>query len=258
VTTIGRQRINWGQNLVWNPNDVFNVYSYFDIDYEERPGSDAIRFQLYPNYTSTAELTAKIDSGKNVTAAGLYRFNKWNYDIQLLGGVLNSEDYVAGLGFSGNIKGAALRGELTWFRSIDNFNDTAGYVMTSLGLDYAFKNSLMVQFEFLFSDLPASSMGFLEFYSGPLSVKNLAFTRYSVFGAMSYPINPLLQGSFAVMYFPKMEGFFIGPSVSYSIGNNLDLGFFLQFFSGKTEQSPGYEKSREDLVFSYLRLRWNF
>lgn len=38
---IGRQRINWGQTLVWNPNDVFNAYSFFDFDYVERPGSDA-------------------------------------------------------------------------------------------------------------------------------------------------------------------------------------------------------------------------
>ncbi|HNW56442.1 MAG TPA: hypothetical protein PKM69_01615, partial [Bacteroidales bacterium] len=31
----GRQRINWGQTLVWNPNDIFNSYSFFDFDYIE-------------------------------------------------------------------------------------------------------------------------------------------------------------------------------------------------------------------------------
>ncbi|TFH49101.1 MAG: hypothetical protein E4G92_02455, partial [Bacteroidia bacterium] len=35
----GRQRINWSQSLVWNPNDIFNTYSFFDFDYIERPGS---------------------------------------------------------------------------------------------------------------------------------------------------------------------------------------------------------------------------
>lgn len=39
----GRQRINWGINLVSNPNDLFNTYSFFDFDYEERPGADALR-----------------------------------------------------------------------------------------------------------------------------------------------------------------------------------------------------------------------
>ncbi|MDH5608486.1 MAG: hypothetical protein OEY56_03320, partial [Cyclobacteriaceae bacterium] len=34
----GRQRVNWGVNLAWNPNDIFNAYSFFDFDYSERPG----------------------------------------------------------------------------------------------------------------------------------------------------------------------------------------------------------------------------
>ncbi len=48
--TLGRQRINWGQTFVWNPNDIFNAYSYFDFDYIERPGSDAVRFQFFPSF----------------------------------------------------------------------------------------------------------------------------------------------------------------------------------------------------------------
>jgi len=30
--TLGRQRINWGMNLVWNPNDIFNSYNFLDFD----------------------------------------------------------------------------------------------------------------------------------------------------------------------------------------------------------------------------------
>ena len=90
--TIGRQRINWGQSFVWSPNDLFNYYSFFDFDYEEKPGSDAVRIQFYPSYSSKLDLAVKIDSAKKVTAALLYRFNKWNYDIQLLGGEINQEN----------------------------------------------------------------------------------------------------------------------------------------------------------------------
>ena len=36
--TIGRQRINWGINNIWNPNDIFNAYNFLEFDYEERPG----------------------------------------------------------------------------------------------------------------------------------------------------------------------------------------------------------------------------
>lgn len=258
VLTAGRQRINWGQNLVWNPNDVFNVYSYFDFDYEERPGSDALRVQFYPKMTTTAELAVKADSSGRVTLAGLYRFNRWNYDIQLLGGVLNGEDIVSGLGFSGNLGGAAFRGELTLFRAADHFRDTSLYVMTALGSDYSFGNSLMVQFEFLYSGLPGDLQGFDEFYSEPLSVKKLAFTKYSLFAAANYPINPLLQGNLAVMVFPGIDGYFAGPSVSYNLKENVDLGLYLQHFSGKIKLPGSLQKTREKLTLAFLRFRWHF
>jgi hypothetical protein len=44
---MGRQRINWGVNLVSNPNDLFNTYSFFDFDYTERPGADALRVKHF-------------------------------------------------------------------------------------------------------------------------------------------------------------------------------------------------------------------
>ena len=43
--SIGRQRVNWGINTIWNSNDLFNAYNFIDFDYIERPGSDVIRFQ---------------------------------------------------------------------------------------------------------------------------------------------------------------------------------------------------------------------
>ena len=40
--SIGRQRVNWGVNTIWNNNDLFNAYNFIDFDYIERPGSDVI------------------------------------------------------------------------------------------------------------------------------------------------------------------------------------------------------------------------
>ena len=53
---IGRQRINWGLNTIWNPNDIFNAYNFLDFDYEERPGNDAIRIQRFLNEQSKLEV----------------------------------------------------------------------------------------------------------------------------------------------------------------------------------------------------------
>ena len=107
---IGRQRINWGQSLVWNPNDIFNAYSFFDFDYVERPGSDAVRLQFFTSFSSVAEIAVKADNEHNITAAGLYRFNKWGYDLQFLAGYVNSEDIVVGVGWSGALGGISFRG----------------------------------------------------------------------------------------------------------------------------------------------------
>ncbi|MCK5677701.1 MAG: hypothetical protein KAH72_04430, partial [Flavobacteriaceae bacterium] len=94
--TVGRQRINWGQTFVWNPNDLFNTYSYFDFDYEEKPGSDAIRMQYYIGESSKIELSTSLNSDKEITSLLLYRFNTHGFDIQFLGGVFTESDYVFG------------------------------------------------------------------------------------------------------------------------------------------------------------------
>lgn len=257
--TVGRQRINWGQTFVWNANDVFNTYSYFDFDYEERPGADAVRLQFYPNYTSTIETAVKIDSAHRITAAVMYRFNVFSYDIQLLAGILSEEDYLGGLGWSGNIGGAGFRGEATYFHPKQNFSDTSGMFMSSVGLDYTFPNTLMLQSEYLYSSKPyTSAYGFIDYYGGPLTVKQLAFTEHSLFASGSYQITPLFYASLSGMYFPKLKGYFIGPNLSYNILSNLDLAFFLQYFNvGQYDPISG-DKYRQQITLWFLRLKWNF
>lgn len=141
LARVGRQRINWGQTLIWNPNDIFNVYSFFDFDYIERPGSDAIRLQYYPDYSSSLEMVVNANYENHITAASLYRFNKWGYDIQFLAGYVNSEDFVVGAGWSGAIGPVSFRGEFSLFRATKNFSDTIGTGIFTTGFDKVFKNS---------------------------------------------------------------------------------------------------------------------
>ena len=257
--TIGRQRINWGQTFVWNVNDVFNVYSYFDFDYEERPGADAARIQIYPNYTSTIDLAVKVDSAHQVTAAAMYRFNVFSYDIQFLAGILAEEDYLAGMGWSGNIGGAGFRGEATYFHPKDNFSDTTGMFMGSLGIDYSFPNTLMLQAEYLYTSNPYTpAYGFIDYYTGPLTVKQLGFTKHSIFASGSYQVTPLFYAALSGMYFPDLNGLFVGPNLSYNILSNLDLSFFLQYFNVEQDQPLTGDKYRQRITLWFLRLKWNF
>ncbi len=134
--------------------------------------------QYYTNSTSTFEFAVKSDNNHKVTLQLLYRFNKWNYDIQFLGGILNEQDYVIGTGWSGNIKGASFRGEISYFQPKHNFTDTTGILVVSLGTDYTFKNSFMLQFEVLYNQNRSSGISnFADFYNESLSAKNLSFTK---------------------------------------------------------------------------------
>ena len=257
--TAGRQRINWGQTIIWNPNDIFNNYSYFEVDYPERPGSDAIRLQYYTGNASVIELAAKIDSAQRITAAGYFRFNTLGFDVQMLGGVYQEEDLFLGTGWSGNLGPTAFRGEFSYFRDLDNFKDTTGHVMTSIGFDYTFSNSLWLQVEGLYSsfakDLDVYS--FLQFYSGTLDVKNLGFTEWSFFSSLSYPISPLLNGGFAAIYYPAWKGAYLGPSLDLSLNSNFDLSLILQHFTAEFDNPLG-GASRENNTFGFLRFKWSF
>jgi len=255
VAKLGRQRINWGQSFAWNPNDIFNVYSFFDFDYEERPGSDALRLQYYTSFTSVAEIAVKMDKDHNITAAGLYRFNKWGYDLQFMGGVSDTSDYVLGTGWSGNIKNAGFNGEISYFHPQDNFSDTSGVVLVSAGLNYMFDNSLYVQLEGIYNGYfnKLNIQSFNDLYFMPMSVKTMSYSKFSWFGQMSYPIHPLVNATLAAMYFPSLgSGYFLMPSISYSASNNFEFSLHGQKFEGKF--GGQYDK----MTLLFLRFRYSF
>lgn len=234
---IGRQRINWGQTLVWNPNDIFNVYSFFDFDYVERPGSDAIRLQYYPDFSSAFELAVKSDYQNNITAAGLYRFNKWGYDIQFLAGYFNSEDIVAGAGWSGTIGTASFRGEASWFHPLKNYSDSAATAIITTGIDKVFKNNSMAQLQVMYCNNPTKLVDFGSLSAGTMSTKDLAFSRFSAFGSYSYPVTPLINLSVSAMWFPDMKGYYAGPSFDYSVAENVDASIIWQHFESRPDNN---------------------
>ncbi len=254
AVTVGRQRINWGVNLVWNPNDIFNSFSYFDFDYEERPGTDAVKIQYYTGVTSSAELVYKIGRNEDETAvAGMYRFSKLNYDFQFLGGWVG-KDYVIGGGWAGDIKGGGFRGEVSWFTPRQSDNGSEEALVASISGDYTFKNSLYLHTGILYtSNGTTGNAGGREIFDMNLSAKMLSLGRYTIFGQASYPFTPLFSGGLSGMVNPCDGSTYVGPSLTYSLGNNLEAMLTGQLFSGKTGTEYG--------DYGYLlfaRLKWAF
>ena len=253
--TLGRQRINWSQTNVWNPNDIFNTYSYFDFDYEEKPGSDAVRLQYFTSPSSKAEIAVKADKDNKITAAGLYRFNRWKYDFQGLAGVYTQSDLVLGLGWAGQIAKGGFKGEICWFQPLKHFGDTTGVFLSSIEYDYTFRNSIFIQFEGFYNSNPINSVNVLvnQFNPGLLNAKNPFLNGYSIFGTISYPATPLISISLAGIYNPSNKMYFIIPTFTFSLMNNLDLSLIAQSFQS---YDPVTVSSSQTSVF--IRLKGSF
>lgn len=252
---VGRQRINWGINMVWNPNDIFNTFNFYDFDYVERPGCDAIRLQYYTGVTSSFEFAFKVDRYDKITTAAMYRFNKWNYDFQLLGGIYK-DDIVVGGGWSGYIKNAGFTGEGSYFRDRKNFADTTGIFVLSAGANYTFRNSIYLHGSMLYTSYGTTGdAGWNSpfFIIGDVTPKTFSLAKYSIFGQISYPFSPLIRGDISSIFNPNDKSIFIGPNLDFSLSDNISLLLMSQIFLG----DPGTEFGYNSSLF-YLRLKWSF
>jgi hypothetical protein len=254
--SLGRQRINWGLNLVWNPNDIFNAYSYFDFDYEERPGTDAVRVQYYTGNTSSIEVAYKPGKTLDSTiAAGLYRTTIGSYDVQALAGIMDS-DYAIGAGWSGVfIGGSGFSGEATAFTPRYGANLQQTIISASTELSYTFPNSLALRVAYLFNSGGSLKPNGLQFNPtiSQVTANALSPARHSLFADAAYTFTPLITGDLAGIINPADGSFYVGPSFTFSITNDISFLFGGElFFGGSNTLYGDYGK----LIF--LRLKWSF
>jgi hypothetical protein len=251
---IGRQRINWGINNIWNPNDIFNAYNFLDFDYDERPGNDALRIQRNLNTNSVLEFAYKPGKHKEeTTAALLYKFNKWKYDFQFLGGIYQT-DYVIGGGWAGNIKESGFKGEITYFIPRKNTLDTQETFSFSLMADQTFKNDWYISISGLYNANPTNFLVANGSFSNTnLSAKSLFPFRYNFHAAVMKTISPIATLNVSCIYSPENNTLIFVPVYSWNIASNFDLDFTAQSFF---EQELLSYKNLGTAFF--IRSRWSF
>ncbi|MDR2810401.1 MAG: DUF1302 family protein [Tannerellaceae bacterium] len=254
---LGRQRINWGQTLVWNPNDIFNTYSFFDFDDPERPGSDALRTTYYHSPTASTELALSLNDAHRTTAALLHHWNRNRFDYQVMGGLYAESDVVVGGAWSGDFGGLNFRGEVSFFQSLNPQPDeTEQTLAASVGIDYIFSNSLALQTEVLYNNVGKnfSSAGLMGLYAAPMSAKHLSVCDWNLFGQASYPLTPRLNASLSALYFAGIQSYYAGLSLDYSIVENLDLSFIAQYFAATESPALG----NMQILLAFARLKYSF
>jgi len=229
---IGRQRINWGINMAWNTNDLFNAYNLVNFDYQECPGSDAVRYQYYFKNNSSLEFAAApkkyLDSS---TVAMRYQFNKFKYDFQLIAGNYN-KDIVVGTGWAGNIKDAGFKGEASYFvPKYVNFSDTVQVFTLSTSFDYSFQKGIYVNASYLYnSSFPnqVNAANIQTIFASSLSAKSLMPSQHTYLAQVSGSFNPIIGGGMSVFYAQSLNLLFFMPSVSVSVAQNWNLDLFGQ------------------------------
>jgi hypothetical protein len=229
----GRQRINWGINLVSNPNDLFNTYSFFDFDYEERPGADAIRIQHFLGGMSRVQVAVSpAENSRNMVAAAMLNLNRWNYDFQTLAGYYRNRAALGG-GWAGHIKSAGFKGEATWFYDLEKTTGLdRGNIVTAIGFDYMFGSGTFGVVEFLYNGGHNRKTQEVFLITQPLSPDNIMFSEYAFTLSAQHPFSAVLGGGLALMALPDIEAAFVMPSLTYSLMTNFDLQFLAQIFTG--------------------------
>ena len=253
--SIGRQRVNWGINTIWNSNDLFNAYNFIDFDYIERPGSDVIRFIYNGDNLSSLEFVYKPNLNNLGVIAALYKINKIGYDFQFFGANYYDQDFALGGGWAGNIRNAGFKGEVSYFVTKNPIPDDNSFSL-STSFDYSFKNGIYILGSYLFNSKGVSNSNIFNLGAineNVLSPKNLMPSKNSYMIQTSKPISPAINSSLTFLYGQGINFLYISPNISYDINSDFDLNFIGQLFYADVN---GNFKSIMNGI--YLQLRYSF
>ena len=253
--SIGRQRVNWGINTIWNSNDLFNAYNFIDFDYIERPGSDVIRFIYNADNLSSLEFVYKPNLNNVGVIAALYKINKIGYDFQFFGANYYDQDFALGGGWAGNIRNAGFKGEVSYFVTKNPIPDDNSFSL-STSFDYSFKNGIYILGSYLFNSKGVSNSNIFNLGAineNVLSPKNLMPSKNSYMIQTSKPISPAINSSLTFLYGQGINFLYISPNISYDINSDFDLNFIGQLFYADVN---GNFKSIMNGI--YLQLRYSF
>jgi hypothetical protein len=159
---------------------------------------------------------------------------------------------MVGTGWSGAFGSVSFRGEASWFHRAENYSDTTGTALFTIGFDKIFKNNSMAQIQVMYCNQPTDLNSFSSLYYGTITTKEQAFSKFTAFGQFSYPVTPLFNVSLSAMWFPDLNGYFAGPSLDYSVAENVDLSVFWQHFKSNIDGE------RSVINLGFLRIKFSF
>ena len=254
--TVGRQRIGWGTARFWSPMDMFNPISPLQIESEERQGVDAalLEFSSKGALRWSAVYAPQDGFPRSTSALRLSR-TIHNYDFDVAAARFG-QDWTAGFDVAGQIRGAGLRGELTyrWRRPIAGSAPVSARdaLRLTAGGDYAFANGLYLVGEYFYNQgQPDVSPNRALDPNALLRFSDEIFTlqRHFLSAGASYPITPLWKLETYVVGDMAGPSAVVLPRLSHNLSANTDLGFGAQLF---TSSRTGEFHGLSDVVYVEL------
>jgi hypothetical protein len=239
--TAGRQRIAWGTCLVWNPLDLFNPYGVLDFDYEEKPGTDALRVQVYTGAVSTVEIAGGPGrTASEVTYGIRYLTGLKGYDLSVVAG-WEKRFWRVGTGWAGQIAGGGFRGEVLYSTPGETIvlgpevvggslggtvhREAGDFWTAALSYDYTFANSFYVHDEVLYNGLGTTRSAGLR-YTQTAITGELSPARYSIFHEFAYDITPLLRADIFAILNPDDRSWISISTLAYSLSANWEVSAY--------------------------------
>ncbi|RRD02716.1 hypothetical protein [Prevotella sp. OH937_COT-195] len=251
---VGRQRINWGQTFVWNPNDVFRTSPFVTLYYPEYSGCDAIRTTYYHNETARSELAASVDCKGKPTVAFLHNNHLGETDFQVMGGVYKGNSMVLGGGLSTSLKNSNIRMESSYFHNFKAKGRKTDIVQIVLGADRIFPNSLTLQGEVLYTNnvVKINTEDIWERSFLKYSARQLTISHWSFAGSIYYPFTAQCSIKAITGYWLDHRAIYADLELKYQITQNLQVSAIAH--TADYNDDP----LRVDARMGTLRLKWNF
>lgn len=252
---VGRQQINWGHTIVWNPANIFNTSPFVTLYYAEQSGCDALRATFYHNETARSELAASADREGKPTIALLHANHCGETDFQFVGGVYKGSNMVVGGGATTTVNDVSIRMEGAFFHDFRYAAGKNNVCEISIGADKIFTNGLTMQGEALYTNSPAE-ITVDDIWERSLLKKNAktqTISHWSLAGSIYYPFTSRCSVKAISGYWFDHRMLYTDIEFKYQIMQDFQIAATLHA-AEYNDDSP----IRANARIGTVRLKWNF
>jgi hypothetical protein len=227
--TLGKQRLKLSTAYFYSPLDVFNPPDYTEPK-SERDGVLSARSTIYFTSFSGARLIFQPEDTWHASPkAGRLFMTVWNFD---LGASYIEPGYdkikTVGFDFAGSIHDVGLFGEVAF----DAHNPTGRqYPRSTVGLNYGWRDGPNFTLEYYRDQRGATdpkSYDIVDYIEG----KRLTLGRDMAGGYVTYYPHPLWLLSFAAMVNVHDKSYYLNPSLTWSVYEDVELKVETDYFGG--------------------------